>query len=94
MISQLAQHFWQRWSTEYLTALQSRQKWRQQQDPLALGALVLIKSELTPPAKWPLAHVIAIHPGRDGITRVVDLRTATTTLRRLIAKVVQLYPSE
>ena len=34
--------------------------------------LVLIRNELTPPAKWPPARVIAIHPGRDRITRVVD----------------------
>ena len=56
--------------------------------------LVLIRSELTPPAKWPIAGITAIHPGSDGITRVVDLRTATTTLRRPIAKVVRLYPAE
>ena len=75
MISQLTQHFWSRWSSEYLTSLQSRQKRRKHQRPVAVGDLVLIRSELTPPAKWPLARVAAIHPGSDGITRVVDLST-------------------
>ena len=94
LISQLTQHFWSKWSSEYLTSLQSRQKWRQQHRPVAVGDLVLIRSELTPPAKWPLARVTAIHPGSDGITRVVDLRTATTTLRRPIVKVVRLLSKE
>ena len=81
LISQLTQYFWARWSNEYLTSLQSRRKWRQPQPPITVVELVLIRSELTPPAKWP-------------ITRVVDLRTATTTLRRPIAKVVRLHPAE
>ena len=37
-----------------------------------------------------MARVTAIHPGSDGLTRVVDLRTAATTLRCFIAKVVHL----
>ena len=94
LISQLAQHFWQRWSTDYLTALQSRMKWRQPQPPITVGEIVLVRNELTPPAKWPIARITAIHPGSDGITRVVDLRTATTTLRRPITKVVRLHPAE
>ena len=94
LISQLAQHFWQRWSTDYLTSLQSRQKWRQPHPSVPVADLVLIRNELTPPAKWPLARFITIHPGSDGITRVVDLRTATTTLRRPIAKVIRLQPPD
>ena len=61
---------------------------------VAVGDLVLIQNELTQPAKWPLARVNAIHPGSDGITRVVDLRTATTTLRRPLTKVVSLDPAK
>ena len=77
LINQLTQHFWSRWSSEYLTTLQSHQKWRQPQHPVAVDDLVLVRSEHTPPAKWPLARVTAIFPGSDGLTRVVDLRTAT-----------------
>ena len=57
MISQLTQHFWSRWSSEYLTSLQSRQKWRQHHRSVPVGDVVLIRSELTPPAKWPLARI-------------------------------------
>ena len=88
LVSQMVQHFWSRWSSEYLTALQARQKWVQQQRSPGIGDRVLIRSELTPPLKWPLAQITALQPGGDGIVRVVSLRTATTTLRRPIVKLV------
>ena len=94
LISQLIQHFWARWSSEYLTSLQSRMKWRQPQPPVTMGELGLVRNELTPPSNWPTARITAIHPGSDGHVRVVDLRTATTTLRRPIAKLVLLLPKE
>ena len=37
-----------------------------------------------------MARVIDLHPGADGLTRVVTLRTATTTLTRPIAKIALL----
>ena len=94
LISRLAQHFWRRWSADYLTSSKPRQIWRQQHPAVTVGDLVLIRSELTPPAKWPPARVTATHPGNDGITRVVDLRTTTTTLHRPIAEVVRIHPDE
>ncbi|XP_071576705.1 uncharacterized protein [Temnothorax nylanderi] len=42
--------------------------------------------ERYPPGKWPLARVIQLHPGPDGLTRVVTLRTSTSTYKRPIAK--------
>ena len=42
LISQLTQHFWARWSNEYLTSLQSRTKWKQPQPPVTVGELVLV----------------------------------------------------
>ena len=64
LISQLTQHFWSRWSSEYLTSLQSRQKWRKHQRPVAVGDLVLIRSELTPPAK---GHLLVSPPSIQGV---------------------------
>ena len=49
-----------------------------------------MSDDLLPPTKWPLARVEQYHPGLDGLTRVVRLRTATTTLQRPLVKVVQL----
>ncbi|KMQ93139.1 hypothetical protein RF55_6778 [Lasius niger] len=55
-----------------------------------VGDLCVICGEHTPPGRWPLAHVTAIHPGDDGEVRVVTARTATTTLKGPVAKLVLL----
>ncbi|XP_074114130.1 uncharacterized protein LOC141537182 [Cotesia typhae] len=89
-IQERFQQFWNRWSAECLSAHQSISKWRYQQDDIKLGSLVLITDERLPPSKWPLARVIQLHPGKDGLTRVVTLKTATTILTRPIVKLALL----
>ena len=51
LVTQLSQHFWRRWSSEYLSILQLRLKWQVPTRPLQKGDMVLIKSEITPPGK-------------------------------------------
>jgi cell shape-determining protein MreC len=31
------------------------------------------------PAKWPLGRIVEVHAGRDGLVRVVAVKTATNT---------------
>lgn len=90
LLTQMAQNFWDRWSAEYLQSLQQRNKWLSTQDDIQVDDLVLVRSELTSPAKWPLARVIEVHPGADGLVRAATLRTATSRLRRPIVKLVVL----
>ncbi|XP_070167756.1 uncharacterized protein [Polyergus mexicanus] len=90
LTSAMRDHFWKRWSTEYLHHLQQLRKWMKPASNLSIGDLVLIKSELQPPAKWALARVTALHPGPDGLVRVVSLKTANSTLKRPVAKLCPL----
>ncbi|KAL7291717.1 hypothetical protein TKK_0014506 [Trichogramma kaykai] len=83
-------HFWRRWQKEVLQTMQIRRKWQEKQPDVQPGELVLIIDDLQPPQRWPLARIQEIHPGPDGLVRVVTVRTATTTLRRPIAKIVRL----
>ena len=39
--------------------------------------------------KWSLAHILEIHPGRDGIVQEVTLRGTSGTVRRALKN---LYP--
>ncbi|XP_071577334.1 uncharacterized protein, partial [Temnothorax nylanderi] len=90
LLQQLRDHFWKRWSSEYLQALNSRQKWWTKDDNPRVGDLCLVRSEQTAPTKWPLARVTAIHPGEDEQVRVVTIRTAATTLKRPTTKIILL----
>ena len=54
------------------------------------GDLVLLTDDQQPPLKWPLARILMLHPGANGLARVATLRTATTTLQRPLVKLVLL----
>ena len=90
LIQQRLQYFWSRWSTECLQRHLSISKWHHPSNEIKEGSLILITDEKLPPAKWPLAQVTSLHPGHDGLTRVVTLKTATTTLQRPIVKLAPL----
>ncbi|XP_061710770.1 uncharacterized protein LOC133520395 [Cydia pomonella] len=89
-IEQLRQHFWGRWSKEYVSELQVRTKWRTNNEVLQLNTLVLIKEDNLPPLKWKLGRIVAVHPGSDGVTRVADIRTAGGLVRRSFSKICPL----
>ena len=89
-ISQLAQQFWKRWSAEYLTSLQAKEKWNQPSRSILPGDMVLIKSENSSPGNWPLGRVLEVFPGRDDHVRVASVKTSTSTLIRPIHRLILL----
>lgn len=78
--------FWKRWSREYLTTLQSRNKWRQESPNLKKNDLVLVKEDNVPPSQWIMAIVTEVHPGQDNKTRVVSLQNKNKVFKRPIHK--------
>ncbi|XP_011883612.1 PREDICTED: uncharacterized protein LOC105570777, partial [Vollenhovia emeryi] len=90
LIQQKTQHFWTHWAAHYLQRQQAISKWHHRNNEIKLGSLVLITDERLPPCKWPLARITALHPGKDGLVRVVTLKTATTTLIRPVVKLAVL----
>ncbi|XP_076660770.1 uncharacterized protein LOC143364165 [Halictus rubicundus] len=88
LIQQRLQHFWKRWCREHLNGLQQRHTWKV--DPPAeprTGAMVLIQEHNTPPMKLMLGRILELHPGHDGKTPAVSLRTASDTLKRPVTKI-------
>lgn len=75
-----------RYKTEYLTRLQSRPKWLKQQPNIRVGQLVLIKEDTIATTQWPLGRVTEVHPGPDGVVRVVTLKTKNGTKKRPVVK--------
>jgi hypothetical protein len=94
LIQQMSQHFWQRWSKEYLTTLQQRTA-KKDRSHIAVGQLVLIREDSLPPLQWLLGRVTEVKPGQDGLVRVVVLRTKGGTIERPVVKTCVLpIPSE
>ncbi|XP_044767196.1 uncharacterized protein LOC123323088 [Coccinella septempunctata] len=86
LIQQRTQQFWSKWSTQFLQRQLSISKWHHPAHDIKVGSLVLLTDERLPPCKWPLGRVMAVHPGTDGLVRVVTLKTSTSTLTRPISK--------
>lgn len=83
----LVQQFWNQWSKEYLQALITRRRWNKTARNIQLGEIVIIKQLNTSPLCWPLAKVTAVHPGADGVVRVVTLSMAGKSFRRAVSRV-------
>ncbi|XP_031638125.1 uncharacterized protein LOC116350466 [Contarinia nasturtii] len=82
----LRDDFWTQWSSEYLNRLQNRPKWCKQSENIKVNDMVLLKDERFPPTKWPLARVITVHPGSDGLVRVVTIKTKSGEFKRPVVK--------
>lgn len=93
-VQKLVQTFWDKWSQEYLARLQQKPKWLTLNRNISVGDIVLLKDERLPPCKWLIARVQETHAGKDGIVRVVTLRTSNTMLKRPITKISVLPISE
>ena len=61
---------------------------------LQVGDLVVLHEDTPIATKWPLARVIAIHPGKDNLVRVATIKTAAGTYTRPVTKLALLLPSE
>nr|CAI5838888.1 unnamed protein product [Callosobruchus analis] len=81
----MTQHYWKRWSKEYLAELQTRTKWKRDGGRLLeIGSLVLLKEENTPTLDWRLGRVVRLFPGQDGIVRVCEIKVRGTIVKRAI----------
>ncbi|XP_062534373.1 uncharacterized protein LOC134203539 [Armigeres subalbatus] len=89
LTQKLFQNIWARWYPEYLAQLQSRAtKCCKSPVLVQLNQIVIVKNENAPPMQWPLGRITKLHPGKDGIVRVVTLKTAEAdTVVRPVAKI-------
>ena len=86
----LVNHFWKRWSNEYLSQLNKFTKWNTSSPNISVGDMVCLRQEPTVPTKWPLARVIKVYPGEDGKVRVVSVQTNKGMYNRPVVKIVPL----
>ena len=62
----------------------NRKKWRQvQKEQIHINDLVLIKEDNVKRGQWPLGRVVEVHPGEDGVVRVVTVKTSKGTYKGL-----------
>lgn len=89
-LRQMQQHFWTRWHDEYLSTLQQRSKWHRTAENLQIDDVVIIRNENLPVTQWRLGRIIALHPGDDGLVRVVTIKHQGGECTRPVQKVCRL----
>lgn len=89
-LRQLYQHFWARWSTEYVVGLQQRYKWHQSRPNVEIGSMVLLRDDSRRPLEWPIGRIVAVYPGRDNVVRVVTVKTRSGTFNRAVTRICPL----
>lgn len=89
-LQKYAQSFWYRWRNEYLKELNRQYIANPKRHPINVGDVVILKEDSLPPARWPLARILELHPGPDGVTRVVTLRTQSSVFKRAVCKICPL----
>ena len=90
LVQVLVDAFWKRWTSEYLTQLQLRPKWKLTRDNLTKGTLVLMVDELSPRGSWSLGVVAAVKLSGDGLVRSATIHTNEGSYIRPITKLVRL----
>ena len=74
-VQYLVDVFWSRWKKEYLSNLQSRQKWNQNLPSHSVGDLVLLMDQNLPRNQWSVGRIIKTFPDDCGKVRSVTVRT-------------------
>lgn len=90
-VQQLANVFWNRFKNEYMSLLQTRQKWFHIKDNLKINDIVLINNSNITRNNWPMGRVIKLYPDKDNVVRKVDVKTKDGVLLRPIAKLCLIF---
>ncbi len=94
LVKQMTQHFWKRWSQEYLTSLQQRFKWTQKRDNVKVGDLVVVADDQLPVTKWKMGRILETYAGADGLVRSVLVKSDGGKYKRPITKISPLIPEQ
>ncbi len=81
LVNRLKADLWRNWTSSYLSSVAHRTKWLRPSRQLKPGDLVFVRDEALKVQDWPIARVTDVHPGDDGITRVVDITCHGRTKR-------------
>ena len=81
-IQHLANVFWQRYRTEYMHSLTTRNKWNHKKRNFSVNDIVLIKDDGAPRNQWKIAKVIEVFPSADKLVRKVKVILGTNNLLR------------
>lgn len=92
-LTKLKQDVWKRWTQQYLHQLQMRFKWHKK-IKVRVGQMVIVREDNVPSCEWILGRIVNLHPGSDGVVRVVTVKTKNGEIVRHLARLCYLPISD
>lgn len=89
-LQKLIQQHWDRWRREYLTELNRQHQKCTSPADINVGQIVYVQEDGKSSIHWPLARIQQVHPGADGVVRVVTLRTVSGSYKRPVSRIFPL----
>ncbi|XP_027897195.1 uncharacterized protein LOC114159423 [Xiphophorus couchianus] len=75
-VQHLAQTFWSKWRRQYLSTLQPRRKWHDNQTNLETGSIVLLRDQQLKRNEWPLGIITQVLPSQDNKVRKAEVKVS------------------
>ena len=72
IVQSLSDAFWKRWAKEYLTNLETMQKWHSKTRNLKVNDIVILSNQCSR-LDWHLGKVVKAAPQKDGLVRQVQI---------------------
>ncbi|GFT69344.1 integrase catalytic domain-containing protein [Trichonephila clavipes] len=63
--TKIVQQIWKRWSNNYLSTLQNRNKWYFEKNNVKIYDMVILKEDNLPLCNWPLGRILEVYQGKD-----------------------------
>ena len=80
--------------SETLSSLRKYAKWHQTSPNLSVGDIVVVNEDGMIPTTWPLGRIVEVFSGKDGLVRVVNVKTKSGVYKRPVHKLALLLPNE
>ena len=90
-INDVVDKYWQRFVEEVKPGLGLRNKWHSRRENLEIGDVVVLLGEKNIQGRWPLGRITELHPGRDGLVRMVTVKVQGRELRRHVSCMMPLF---
>lgn len=89
-VQELTNHFWRKWTIEYLPMITRTTKWHEMQEPLAIGDMVIICDNTVSRNTWEKGRIVEVRKSNDGQVRSASVKTSHGILHRPVVKLAKL----
>ncbi|KRZ92121.1 hypothetical protein T08_15317 [Trichinella sp. T8] len=90
----MMEHLWSRWKREYLVTLSAHGKWRQLQQQVRVGDIVLVAEQNLPRSQWALRRITELQDGIDGVARSARVKISNGMITISVRSLILVEPAQ